>query len=178
MVKIQPLVAAGKITPEQQIAFLAVAERRAQAESQADLLREIQGSLADLYIAVGNLKQASEYLRGLIAGGATGPELARLQGQLLTVYLGLGNIEEACGLLGNYLSAKDLDLSPEGAVARCVETYLSNPNTANPAGVLQSLAQIPVSDPRALQAWQTLLGRWTERYAKAKKPEDNDRANN
>jgi hypothetical protein len=97
---------------------------------------------------------------------------------LLQVYLGLGSIEEAGGLLSNYLSTKDLDLKPDGGVAKCIEAYLGNPNTVNPAGVLQTLEQIQVSDPQASQAWRILLSGWSDRYAKAKKPEDSDSANN
>ena len=61
---------------------------------------------------------------------------------------------------------------------RCIDAYLSSPTTVNPAAVLDSLQQIPVGDPGTQQAWRTLLTGWTERYAKAKKPEASDRANN
>jgi hypothetical protein len=178
VVKVKSPALAGKLTVEQQTSFFALAEQKAQAEDKQDLLREIRGNLADLYLAAGNLKQASEHLRVLVAAGTAGEDVARRNGQLLQVYLGLGSVEDACGLLSNHLSTKNLDLTPEGELAKCIEAYLSNPNTVNPAGVLQSLEQIPVSDPQTLQSWRILLTGWTERYAKARKPEDSDRANN
>ena len=90
--KIKSPAMAGKLTTEQQISFFALVEQKAQSENKADLLRDAQVNLADLYVAAGNLKQASEYLKTLLAAGATGEERLRLQGQLLQVYLGLGSI--------------------------------------------------------------------------------------
>ena len=109
--KIKSPALAGKLTPEQQISFFGLAEQKAQSETKADLLRDAQVSLTNLYIATNNYKQALEYLKTLIAAGPTGQERERLQGQLLRVYLGLGSIEDACGLISNCLSEKGLDLS-------------------------------------------------------------------
>jgi len=169
-IKSPPL--ASRLTPEQQISFFDMVRQRAQAEAKPELLRDAQTNLADLYVVAGRLKEASESLR-ILAAGATGQELARYQGQLLQVYLGLGSIEDACGLLVNYLPTKGLDLTPEGGLAKSVEAYLSNPATANPQALLDAFQQIKVSDPQASQEWRALLGRWTDRYAKAKKTVEN-----
>lgn len=169
-IKSPPL--ASRLTPEQQISFFDMVRQRAQAETKPELLRDAQTNLADLYVVAGRLKEASESLR-ILAAGATGQELARYQGQLLQAYLGLGSIEDACGLLVNYLPTKGLDLTPEGGLAKSVEAYLSNPATANPQALLDALQQIKVSDPQASQEWRVLLGRWTDRYAKAKKTVEN-----
>ena len=63
-------------------------------------------------------------------------------------------------------------------MAKCIDGYLSSPTTVNPAVLLGGLERIQVSDPQVRQAWRILLSGWTERYAKAKKTEDADRANN
>ncbi|MEN6336368.1 MAG: HEAT repeat domain-containing protein [Phycisphaerales bacterium] len=174
-IKSQPI--AGRLTPEQQISFFDMVRQRAQTETKPELLREAQTNLADLYIVANRLKEASECLR-ILAAGATGDELLKYQQQLLQTYLGLGSIEETCGLLVNYLPTKGLDLSTEGAVAKTIEAYLSNPTTANAAGLLQALQQIQISDPQASQGWRILLSGWADRYAKAKKTDASDRANN
>jgi hypothetical protein len=175
--KIKSPPIAGRLTPEQQISFFDMVRQRAQTETKTELLREAQTNLADLYVVAGRLKEASECLR-ILAAGATGQELAKYQGQLLQVYLGLGSVEETCGLLVNYLPTKGLDLSAEGEVAKSIEAYLSNPATVNPAGLLEGLQQIQVSDPQASQAWRILMSGWTDRYAKAKKTGGSDSTNN
>lgn len=176
--KVKSPALAGKFTAEQQISFFGVVEQAAQRETKPDLLRDAQVNLANLYITTGNLKQALEYLKSLVAAGPTGPERSRLQGQLLHVYLGLGSIDDACGLISNCLSEKDLDLGLESGIAKCIDAYLSNATTQNPGAFLEGLERIQVSDPQVRQKWRSLLSGWTERYAKAKKTEGNDSANN
>lgn len=179
--KIKTLAAAGKLTPEREIAFFATIEQneqKAQTEANPILLRTAHVNLADLYTATGDLKRASEYLKVVLSAGMADQESVRLQGQLLRVYLELGSIDDACGLLNNYLLTKDLDLSVQGGLANCIDAYLSSATTVDPQAVLAAFRRIPVRDPQVLQAWQALLGEWTERYAKARKAEESDTANN
>jgi hypothetical protein len=179
--KIKSPEIAGKLTREQRVAFFVVAEQKAQSENSAELLREAQLNLADLYVGTNNLKAASDYLRVLLAAGPAGAERHRLYGQSLRVQIGLANLEQASELLSNYLSTKDLDLSPESSVVRCIEEHLGNAASTNCAGLLEALRQVKVSegDPETLQAWQALLAGWTERYTSAaKKLEENGTVNN
>ncbi|MEN6575459.1 MAG: hypothetical protein ABFD90_03885 [Phycisphaerales bacterium] len=175
--KIKSPAMAGKTTSEQQISFFTLAEQKAQAENKVDLLKDAQTNLADLYSASGNLKQASEYLKILLAG-ATVQEKPQLQGRLVHAHLMLGSVDQACELVSNYLSTKDLDLGPEDSMLKSIEAYLNSPSTVNPAGLLDAMQQIQVADPKILQAWRALLSGWTERYAKVKKTEDNGKTNN
>jgi len=168
---------AGKTTSEQQVSFFTLAEQKAQAETKTDLLKDAQASLADLYFAAGNFKQASEYLRILLAG-ATGQDKTRLQGRLLHGYLILGSVDQACDLLTNYLSGKDLDLGPDSVVVKEIEAYLGSPATVNQAGLLDALRQIQVPEPKTQQAWRAVLTGWTERYAKARKAEEGGKTTN
>jgi hypothetical protein len=178
VVRIKSPEVAAKLTPEKQIPFFAMIRQKAQSESKPELLKEAHMSLADLYIATKSFKEASDCLRGLIAAGPTGQELARFQEQLLRVYLELGSAEATRTLVANYLSAKDFDLSPEGYVAKCIESYLSHPTAINPGELLESLQQVQVADPQVRQAWQALLSRWAERYAQARKTAGGESANN
>lgn len=177
-VKIKSPNAAVKLTPEKLIQFFALVRQKAQGESKPDLLKEAQASLADLYVATKSYKEASDCLRSLIAAGPTGQELARFQVQLLQVYLELGNAEAARTLIANYLAGKDFDLSPEGSVAKCIETHLGHPTTINPGELLESLQQVQVGDPQVRQTWQALLSRWAERYAQARQAGSGESASN
>ncbi len=177
MAKIKSPAMAGRTTPEQQVSFLTLAEQKAQTENKAEMLKDVQVSLADLYLASGNLKQAAEYIRNLLAG-ATAQERPHLQGRLLNAYLMLGSMEPACELLTNYLSTKDLDLTPESSIVKSIEGYLSSPTTVNPTVLLDAMQQIQVADPKTMQAWRALLSGWMERHAKAPKTEDSGKTNN
>lgn len=176
--KIQSPEVAAKLSPEQRIAFFALSEQKAQGESHAGLLRDARVNLANLYVATENFKAASEHLQVLLAAGPTGEEKHRLYGQSLRVEIGLANMKQASELLSNYLSTKDLDLSPQGGVVKCIEEHLGGTASADSAGLLEALRQVKVSDPETLEAWQALLAGWTERYASAKKPENGDTASN
>jgi len=176
--KIDGLTAAGKVTVEQRIAFFMLVEQEAKSEKKADVLKEAQTRLAQLYMTSNNFKQASEYWRNLLDVAATEEERQQVRGQLLRAYLGLASMDQAADLISKGLSAKDLDLNPTGFVVKSVEEYLNSPTTTNPSVLLDVLQQIKVSDPGTLRAWRALLSGWSERFAKAKKSEDTGRINN
>jgi HEAT repeat protein len=177
-VKIDVLAAAGKAAIEQRIAFFTLVEQRAQSENGPDLLKGARMSLAQLYVASNNLKQASECLNTLLSAAVGEEEKQQLQSQLLRVYLGLASMDQASDLVSKCLSAKGLDLSSEGFLVRAIEDYLNNPATTDPGVLLGVLQQVKVRDPETLRAWRALLNRWSERFAKARKIEDSGRTNN
>jgi HEAT repeat protein len=175
--KIKSPAMAGKTTSEQQVSFFTLVEQKAQSENRVDLLRDAQVNLADLHLASGSLKQASDYLRTLLA--TAGPvERQRLQGRLVYAYLMLGSTEAACDLLSNYLSGKDLDLGPENSVVKGIEEYLNSPTTTNPSTVLDAMQRIQGADATISQAWRALVTGWSQRYAKDKKPQENGKTTN
>ncbi len=182
--RIEGLAAAGKVVIEQRIAFFALVEQKALSENRSDVLKPVRWNLAQLYVLSNNLKQASEYYKTLLNLATTEEEQQRLQSQLLRVFLGLADMEQASDLISKCLSAKDLDpannvgVSTNNIVVKSVEEYLNDPKTANPGAVIAALQQIKLKDPMVASAWSSLLARWTERFAKAKKPEDSGRANN
>jgi len=63
-------------------------------------------------------------------------------------------------------------------VVKVIEEYLNSPTTTDPNVLLGALQQIKVLDPATSQAWRTLLGGWSEKFAKAKKSEDTGRISN
>jgi HEAT repeat protein len=174
--RIEALATAGKVAVEQRIAFCTLVEQRAQSENKADLLKDAQTSLAQLYASSNNSKQASEYLTTLLAGAVTEEEKQRWRSQLLRAYLATANMEQVSDIVSKCLTAKDLDLV-NGFAVKSIEEYLNSPTTTDPGALLGALQQIKVKDPETLRAWRALLGRWTERFAKAKKV-DESRVNN
>jgi HEAT repeat protein len=175
--KIEVLATAGKVVVEQRIAFFTLVEQKAQSENKADVLKDAQTNLARLYVASNNLKQACEYLKTLFAVAATEEEKQRVQAQLLRVYLGLADMDQASELIHKCLSAKNLDLT-DNFVVKSIEEYLNDPKTTDPGAVVGVLQQIRLKDLETSRVWQSLLSRWIERFAKAKKVEDSGRANN
>jgi hypothetical protein len=97
---------------------------------------------------------------------------------LLRIYLGSSSFTQAGELVGNFLADKKLDLSVEHPVVKSIEEYLNSPAAVDPNSLLKTLEQVKIADPETGQAWRLLLSRWTERFAKAKKPEEADRASN
>jgi len=177
--KIESLGAAGKIAVEQRIAYCKLVEQRAQSENRADLLKGVQMNLARLYLGTSNLKLASESLRALLGLVTTEEERQWTQAQLLGVYLGLADVEQTRDLVFKCLQAKDLDLE-NGFLVKTIEEHLNRPATADPNVLLVALRQIkpPMRDAQTTRAWETLLSRWSETFAKAKKGEETNQVNN
>jgi HEAT repeat protein len=181
--RIEVLAAAGKVTVDQRIAFFALVEQRAQSENRADLLKPVRWNLAQLYVLSNNLKQASECYKILLGTATTEEDRQRLYSQLLRLYLALPDMDQASELISKCLSVKDLDpanntiVNPNNVVVRSIEEYLNDPKTANPGAVVAMLQQVKLKDAGVARVWKVLLTRW-ERFAKAKKPEDDGRANN
>jgi hypothetical protein len=157
---------------------LTLVEQKAKSENKTDLLKDVRTRLAQLYVANNNLKQASEYLTGLLGMAVTDEEKQWPRAQLLRVYLGLSSMDLTSDLVSTCLSDKKVDLSPNGFVVRSIEEYLGSPTTTDPGILLGVLKQIKVKDPEILRAWSDVLGRWSERFAKAKKIEDSGRISN
>ncbi|MCU0913621.1 MAG: HEAT repeat domain-containing protein [Planctomycetes bacterium] len=176
--KVESLGAAGKIAVEQRIAYCKLLEQRAQSENRTDLLKGAQTSLAKLYLDGNNLKLASESLRTLLVLATTEDERQWAQGQLLGVYLGLADVEQARELVYKCLQEKNLDLE-KGFLVKTIDEHLNSPATADPNAVIAALRQIkpPMRDAQAVRAWEALLSRWSEAFAKAKKGEESYRVN-
>ena len=84
----------------------------------------------------------------------------------------------AAELVSECLSAENPDLAPTGFLVKSIEQYLNSAAAADPGALLKALEQVKAKDPETSRAWQALLGRWAERFAKAKKLGNSDRASN
>ncbi len=166
-----------KIPLEQRISFFTLAEQRAQSENNPELLKDVRRNLARLHAQNSNYKQAAEYLENLLSVATTSQEKQPLQADLLRAYLRLSSLEQACALIGNCLADKSLDLGPDGFLVRSVEEYLNGPAGVDPNALLNPLGQIKVKDAETGRAWRALLAGWTEKFARAKKPEETEEPN-
>jgi len=169
---------AGKLSVEQRVSFLTLVEQKAQSESNVNLLKDVQESLAQIYMAGGNYKQAAEYLKALLNAAAKEKDKQRLKSQLLAAYLASSSIDQACELVGNCLAEKNLDLSPDGFVVKAVEEYLESAASVDPSPLLEALEQVKVKDPEVAQTWRALVSRWAERFAKARRVDEAERVSN
>ncbi|MBW8000995.1 MAG: hypothetical protein FVQ80_03115 [Planctomycetes bacterium] len=156
----------GKLSKEQLASFLEIAERKAQSESDAGMLRDVREHLADLYTGNGDFERAAEYLGLLRESAETAEEKQAILGRLLDVYLQAGSLESAGQLVTNSLLEKDLE--PNSVLVSSIENYLSHPpEGADIDAVLKMLGAIETAD-RPL--WDMQLKVWLKKAEKAQEP--------
>lgn len=154
-----------KLSDDQKISFLKIAERKAAGKNKPGMLKNIREELANLYIAIGQFERAAEYL-GLLRGTAqTMQEKEAIVSKLVDVYLRWSKLELVANLVEHCLLKEDLD--PNNAVVRSIDNYLlSNPSLgADPNTVLKVLGE--TKPPEARPLWQQQLKKWAERLGKA-----------
>jgi len=156
-----------KLSVEQMISFLEIAEGKAIRENKLKMLRNIREKLADLYKKTGAFEQAAKYLGILQAEAKDVEERDKILAELLDAYLRWPNVEAATKLVDNCLLEKDLE--PNNVIVLAIDNYLSEP----PAGVdpneaLNALTKINPSTKRPKWLMQVKL--WLSRLRQAKEP--------
>jgi HEAT repeat protein len=148
-----------KLSDEQMLSFLEIAERKAQGEDE--MLKAILSRLAEIYKKTGEFEQAAKYLGLLLEGVQQADERDIIIAELLDVYLGGGNLEAGVQLVANSLLEKDLD--PNSGIVLSIDGYLTRPAvTSEPNVVLGALADIRTSQPRP--KWSEQMIRWAEQF--------------
>jgi len=156
--------AKAKLSDEQRIIFLEIAERKAVGENKAEMLKSVRERLARLYAKSGEFEQAAEYLGMLRQVARSAEEKEAILAELLDVYLRWPNVEAASQLVNNCLLEKDL--GPNNVVVLSIENYFSEPPaTSDPSAILEALAQIKTSETRPM--WAEQLQRWSKRVGEA-----------
>jgi HEAT repeat protein len=161
-----------KLSDEQKISFLEIAERKAGSENKGEMLKKVRGQLARLYSKSGRFEQAAKCL-GLLREAAKSPgEKEAILAQMLEVYLRWPKVETAAQLVHNCLLEKDLE--PNSVIVLSIDKYLTETNaTADPNVVLEALVKIKTAEDRPM--WAEQVRRWTERFGQprdANKPEN------
>ena len=157
-----------KLSDEQKISFLKIAERKATAENEPELLKNIRLRLAGLYIAIGQFEQAAENLGFLHKAVRAEQEKEAIVAQLIDVYLRWSKLDLASNLVENCLLNKDLD--PNSLVVSSIDNYLRNPTqVADPNDVLKALIEIKTLEARP--KWREQLKLWNENLGKTENKE-------
>lgn len=146
-----------KLSDNQKIDFLKIAEAKAIGENKMEVRRQ----LAELFYKTNQFEQAAEYF-GRLTADAQSPEQQKLfLSKQLEACLRWPNIELAADLLKSCLSKGDLE--PNDVIIRTIDNYLDNQTGTNDIEVLlKSLADINVSPPRP--KWGEQVKYWVERF--------------
>lgn len=158
-----PLHVNGKLSDGQMVAFLQIAEPKAESEQNQEMFKSVRAQLAGLYKKTGNFDRAAEYF-GYLRGGAETPgQKETFLAELLGVHLKAGRNDLAKALIANRLLENDLDTN--SPVVRTIDNYLANPPAGTDANsILQNL--VPKEVP-ARPLWAAQLKTWGERFSKA-----------
>jgi hypothetical protein len=162
-----------KLTDEQKIAFLEMADGKAVSESKSEMLKNIREKLAELYYGIGQFERAADYSGRLYEAARTTEEKETILPDLLNAYLRWPNAELAAKLVQNRLLAEDLD--PNDVIVRSIDNYLSNPPAgADPNAILKAVIT-KIETARNRPKWAEQKKRWADRLGEAKgseKPEE------
>jgi HEAT repeat protein len=154
-----------KVAPVRMIAFLEIAERKAQADNNTALLSTVRYKLAGLLTQTQQRDKAKEYYGDLIKTDRNVGRRDQLRAELLELYLNDGQIKLASSLVANRLLEDDIDItcpiaqvllgfvetSPRQAAALVEQLELINFDRAglkpNWQQVLQALRQVQPVEP-------------------------------
>jgi len=157
-----------KLSDQQKIAFLKIAETKATGENKANMLKDVREKLAELYKRIGQFERAAEYFDRLYKAAQTDKERETIIPNLLDAYLRGSKVELAAELVGQCLVKEDLD--SDNVILGSIENYLSEPPAgADPNAVLKALSGIKL--PGARPKWQEWLKNWTGLLIKSKEAE-------
>jgi len=152
-----------KLSDEQMIALLEIAQRKAAGENKTQMDRVIRGKLATLYSKIGEFKRAAEHLGLLLAEADSHKDRDLILAKLLETYLRWPNVEQARELVANYLLEKDLE--PNSVIIATLKSHFLRPQGGiEPNTVVSELAKIKTTEPRP--KWEMQLQKWTEQFTK------------
>jgi len=157
----------GRLSDEQMVSLLETAEQKASGEKKSQMLKDVRGRLAELYVKDGRFEQAAKCLGQLWEAAESPEEKEAILGRLLDVYLRWPNLEGAKGLVANQLL--EADLNPESVIVRSIENYLTTQaGGAEPNAVIKTLMQIETAAARPI--WAEQMRRWSQRLGQSGEP--------
>jgi hypothetical protein len=169
--------AKGKLSDEQAVAFLQMAEQKAVIENKVEIRDNIRLRLARLYAQKGQFQQSAEYLGLLRDSAANNSQKQSILSELLQVYLRWPKVDLAAKLVENAL--QEADLGPDNALLRTLDGYFTKPAPGtDPDAVLKALIGIGLKATEDRPGWRQQLKRWSEAFAKASSPEKADATSN
>lgn len=151
----------GRLNDEQMVSFLVLAEQKATDEKAEEMLEDIHGKLAELYVKGGDFERAAEYLGRLNKKAKTDEEKEGILGKLLYSYLRWPNVMAAKDLVEHRLLERDLKAGD--VVLSTLEEYFSSPPAgADVEAILKAFSQI--EPPKARPRWAEQMSQWRGRF--------------
>lgn len=162
---VEKLTADGsKLNNEYKVALLKAAETGASSEFKS----EIGKKLAALYYTMGQFGLAADYFSIQYEAAKTRQEKEDILPKLLDACLRASKGGILAGLVEDYLSKADLDLS--SSLMLSINDYFAQPPAgADPASVLRALETMKV--PKSRPKWQQRLSAWKASLNKPKEAE-------
>jgi HEAT repeat protein len=155
-----------KLSDDQFISFLEIAERKAVGENNSGMLKDVREKLAQFYSKRGDFERAAEYFGLLRETAQTAQERDMILAGLLNVYLKGKNWMAAEQLINHSLMEKDLE--PNDVIVRSINNYLNeHSDGTDPNSILKVLTRINVPE-RPL--WEERLNIWTKLLSQKSDP--------
>ncbi len=154
-----------KLSNEYKIAFLKAAEVGAAGEFRLELRKKLAG----LYYTTGQFEPAADYLGMQYEAASTKQEKEEILPKLLDACLKASKGGPLAGLVEDYLSKADLDLSNN--MMQSINDYFTQPPPgADPAAILRALETVKV--PKGRPKWQQRLIAWKAGLTKPRQSEE------
>ncbi|MBN2182291.1 MAG: hypothetical protein JW715_10285 [Sedimentisphaerales bacterium] len=159
-----------KLTENQKIEFLKIAESKVAGER----MTEVRKKLAGLLYTTKQFEQAAEYFDRLKTDAQNPEEKNLYLSRQLDACLRLPNLDKAAELLKNCLSRADME--PNDIVIRSIDSYLgSQSDISDVDALLKMLMGIDVSSPKL--NWKAQLALWADRFGKTEETEGQTQVN-
>ncbi|MDD5459397.1 MAG: HEAT repeat domain-containing protein [Phycisphaerae bacterium] len=142
-----------KVTDEQMLVFLEIAERKTEGANNTKLNEKIRRMTADAGFRTGNYELAVKNLGLLVTNAASADEKEGIVSEMFDIYVKMGNIKAAADLVHNCLLEKDLEQN--SILCQAIERNING--QADSEKLLKAIRQIQV--PNRPQ-WYSFLARW------------------
>jgi hypothetical protein len=149
-----------KLSDDQKVSFLEMAEQKAVSENNSRMLYDVSQKLADLHLRSSKYEQSARYLGFLYDSVKSQSEKDRILPDLLAVYLRWPNVDRAAGLIDNSLLRGDL--GPKSAVVVTIDEYLNTEGAEVEHGKIVGNVLSLVKSGKGKSVWQDQVKRWAE----------------
>jgi len=156
-----------KLSDEQMLSFLLIAERKAVGEKKVEMLGDVRSKLVEIYKRKGNFEEAAKYLGKMRESTVVVEEKRQITAELLKVYLIWKKIKAATSLVEN--SLHEGDLGPKSLISVSIDDYLKTlPTKEEAALILGAFVKIKAGEVRP--QWQEQLKQWNKEFVLVEEP--------
>lgn len=164
-----------RLSDEQRISFLDIAEQKAIAENKPTMRETVREKLARSYSKSGQYEQAADYFQLLRQAAQTSDEEGEILPDLLDVYLRWPKAKLAADLVKKCLLERDLD--PNSTIVGVIDSYLSSPPPgADVKALLSALSQIEIANPESRPMWRRQMRTWADQLSKLEASNKSDKS--